>query len=76
MKGQFYMANQLKKTRTITDKISVKGMLSEDGTTITYMNNKVEEEITIAECLNIFKGKPIDFSIQQKSEDELSEDEE
>ncbi len=76
MKGQFHMANQFKKTRTITDKISVKGILSEDGTTITYMNDKVEEEITIAECLNIFKGKPVDFSIQQKSEDELPEGEE
>ncbi len=76
MKGQFYMANQLKKTRTITDKISVKGMLSEDGTTITYMNDKVEEEITIAECLKAFLGKPVDFSISVKSEDELPEDEE
>lgn len=68
------MANQLKKTRTITDKVSVKGMLSYDGTTITYMNDKVEEEITVAECLNLFKGKFIDFSISVKSEDELLED--
>ena len=67
------MANQLKKTRTITDKVSVKGTLSEDGTTITYLNDKVEEEITVAECLNAFKGKDIDFSISQKSEDELPE---
>lgn len=48
------MANQLKKTRTITDKVSVKGVLSEDGATISYMNDKVEEEITIAECLKAF----------------------
>lgn len=70
------MANQLKKTRTITDKISVKGILSEDGTTITYMNDKVEENITITECLKAFLGKPVDFSISVKSEDELPEDEE
>ena len=70
------MANQLKKTRTITDKVAVKGILSEDGTTITYMNDKVEEQITVAECLNIFKGKPIDFSVSVKSEDDLPEDEE
>lgn len=75
MKGKF-MANQLKKTRTITDKVAVKGILSEDGTTITYMNDKVEEQITVAECLNIFKGKPIDFSVSVKSEDDLPEDEE
>lgn len=68
-----YMANQLKKTRTITDKVSVKGILSEDGTIITYMNDKMEEEITIAECLKVFLGKPVDFSISVKSEDELPE---
>lgn len=69
------MANQLKKTRTITNKVSVKGVLSEDGATISYMNDKVEEEITIAECLKAFLGKPVDFSISVKSEDELPEEE-
>ena len=44
------MASQLKKTRTITDKVSVKGQLSEDGSKITYLDeDKVEQEITIAE---------------------------
>jgi hypothetical protein len=71
------MANQLKKTRTITDKVSVKGTLSEDGTTITYLNeDKNEEEITVAECLNVFKGKPIDFSVSLKSESDIPEDDE
>ena len=68
------MANQLKKTRTITDKVSVKGILSEDGTTISYMNDKVEEKITVAECLKAFLGKPVDFSISIKSEDELPDE--
>lgn len=68
------MANQLKKTRTITDKVSVKGILSDDGKVITYMNDKTEEEITIAECLKAFLGKPVDFSISIKSEDELPEE--
>lgn len=70
------MANQLKKTRTITDKVSVKGVLSEDGTVITYMNDKVEEEITVTECLKSFLGKPVDFSISVKSEDELPDEDE
>lgn len=70
------MANQLKKTRTITDKVSVKGILSEDGTVITYMNDKVEEDITVTECLKAFLGKPIDFSISVKSEDELPDEDE
>ena len=64
--------SQLSKTRTITDKVSVKGILSEDGTTITYTDeNKIEQEITVADCLNIFKGKPIDFSVSIKSEDDI-----
>ena len=68
--------SQLSKTRTITDKVSVKGMLSEDGTTITYTDeNKIEQEITVADCLNIFKGKPIDFSVSIKSEDDIPNEE-
>ena len=68
--------SQLSKTRTITDKVSVKGMLSEDGTTITYTDeNKIEQEITVADCLNIFKGKPIDFSVSIKSEDDIPSEE-
>lgn len=70
------MANQLKKIRTITDKVSVKGTLSENGTTITYLNDKAEEEITITECLKPFLGKPIDFSISVKSEDEIPDEDE
>ena len=68
--------SQLSKTRTITDKVSVKGILSEDGTTITYTDeNKIEQEITVADCLNIFNGKPIDFSVSIKSEDDIPNEE-
>ena len=68
--------SQLSKTRTITDRVSVKGMLSEDGTTITYTDeNKIEQEITVADCLNIFKGKPIDFRVSIKSEDDIPNEE-
>lgn len=52
----------------------MKGILSEDGTVITYMNDKVEEEITVSDCLKVFLGKPVDFSISVKSEDELPEE--
>lgn len=69
------MANQLKKTRTITDKVAVKGMLSEDGTTITYTDeNKIEQNISVADCLKAFIGKTIDFSVSIKSEDEFPEE--
>lgn len=67
--------SQLTKTRVITDKVAVKGILSEDGTTITYTDeNKVEQDISVADCLKSFVGKPIDFSVSIKSEDELPEE--
>lgn len=72
----FIVASNLKKTRTITDKVSVKGILSEDGTTITYTDeNKIEQDVSVADCLNNFKGKPIDFSVSVKSEDGLPDEE-
>lgn len=71
------MANQLKKTRTITDKVTVKGILSDDALVITYLDeDKEEREITVAECLNAFKGAQIDFSVSLKTECELPDDEE
>lgn len=67
--------SQLTKARVITDKVAVKGILSEDGATITYTDeNKVEQDISVADCLKSFVGKPIDFSVSIKSEDELPEE--
>lgn len=69
--------SQLTKTRVITDKVAVKGMLSEDGTTITYTDeNKLEQDISVVDCLKSFVGKTIDFSVSIKSEDELPEEDE
>lgn len=66
------MANQLKKTRTITDKITVKGKLSEDGLKFYYLDeDKLEREITIAECLKPFLDEYVDFAISLKTESEL-----
>ena len=70
------MASQLKKTRTVTDKVSIKGgLLSEDGSTITYTDeNKNEQEISVADCLKMFLGNYIDFSVSVKSEGEIPEE--
>jgi hypothetical protein len=66
------MANQLKKIRTITDKVSVNGTLSEDGNVITYLNeDKNEEDISVKDCLKAFFGKDISFSVSVKTEDEI-----
>ena len=66
--------------RNITDKLSVKGILSEDGTFITYTDeNDVEQEVKISDLLNAFKNQPIEFGVALKSDEDLdviaSEDE-
>lgn len=67
------MANsRLSFKRTTTDKVTVKGLLSEDGTYITYKDeNKIEQDIKIADVLNAFKNQPIDLSVTLKSEEDL-----
>lgn len=58
--------------RSITDKLSVKGVLSEDGTTITYTDeNDIEQDVKVSDLLNVFKNQPIEFSVQLKSDEEL-----
>lgn len=58
--------------RNIVDKLSVKGILSEDGTFITYMDeNDVEQDVKIADLLNTFKNQSIEFGVSLKSDEEL-----
>lgn len=58
--------------RNIVDKLSVKGILSEDGTFITYMDeNDVEQDVKIADLLNAFKNQSIEFGVSLKSDEEL-----
>ena len=67
--------------RNITDKLSVKGVLSEDTATIAYTDeNDIEQEVKIADLLNAFKNQSIEFAVQLKSDEDLelieSEDDE
>ena len=67
--------------RNITDKLSVKGILSEDGTFITYTDeNDIEQDVKISDLLNAFKNQPIEFAVSLKSDEDLdlvtSEDDE
>lgn len=58
--------------RNITDKLSVKGILSEDGTFITYTDeNDLEQEVKISDLLNAFKNEPIEFGVSLKSDEDL-----
>lgn len=64
------------KKRTITDKLILKGVMSEDGEFITYTDNDDnEEEIEILDALSVFKGKTIDLSVTMKAEGEMPESE-
>ena len=81
MKGGFQMAkSKLQFKRNITDKLSVKGVLSEDGTFITYTDeNDIEQDIKISDLLNAFKNQSIEFGVSLRSDEDLdvieSEDE-
>ena len=67
--------------RNIIDKLSVKGVLSEDGTYITYTDeNNSEQDVKISDLLKAFINQPIEFGVSLKSDEDLdlitSEDEE
>jgi len=62
----------LSSKRTITDKITVKGILSEDGTYITYTDeNEEEKTISFLEFNKSFRGCPFELTATRKTEDEL-----
>ena len=72
--------SKLQFKRNITDQLSVKGILSEDGTFVTYKDeNDIEQEVKISDLLNAFKNQEVNFSVSLKSDEDLdviaSEDE-
>lgn len=72
MNKETIMKSKLNFKRSITDKLSVKGVLSEDGTTITYTDeNDIEQDVKVSDLLNVFKNQPIEFGVQLKSDEDL-----
>ncbi len=58
--------------RNITDKLSVKGVLSENGTYITYTDeNDNEQDVKVSDLLKAFINQPIEFGISLKSDEDL-----
>lgn len=58
--------------RNITDKLSVKGVLSEDGIYITYTDkNDVEQDVKVSDLLKAFINQPIEFGVSLKSDEDL-----
>lgn len=68
------MANLTHK-KTVTEKVVIKGILSDDGKTITVMEKDVEKDVTIQDYVNKFVGEYIEVTLQIKSEDDLSDEE-
>lgn len=63
-----------KYTKTITEKITVKGELSADGLSITYFDkDEGEIVVNVADCLKPFYGEEITFSIAVKDEQEIED---
>lgn len=72
MKGNFMAKSKLSFKRNITDKLSVKGVLSEDGTFITYTDeNDVEQDVKVSDLLKAFINQPIEFGVSLKSDEDL-----
>lgn len=65
--------SKLQFKRNVTDQLSVKGILSEDGAFVTYKDeNDIEQEVKISDLLNAFKNQEINFTVSLKSEDDLN----
>jgi hypothetical protein len=73
MKGISIMSkSKLQFKRNITNKLSVKGILSEDGTFISYTDeNDIEQDVKISVLLKAFINQPIEFSVSLKSDEDL-----
>ena len=58
--------------RNVTDQLSVKGILSEDATEISYIDeNDNEQTVKISDLLSVFADKDIDFSVSLKKNEDL-----
>ena len=58
--------------RNITDKLLVKGVLSEDGIYITYTDeNDNEQDVKVSDLLKAFINQPIEFAVSLKSDEDL-----
>ncbi len=68
------MSNFYKHVRTNQDSIHVRGILSDDGTEITYLNKDKEEiSINVLDCLKNYIGEEVSFSVSVKEEMEIED---
>ena len=66
------MAKNRKFNKQTTYKFSVNGIVSDDGTTITYVNDDGEDAVlTINECFCNFSGQLVSFLLTNKVDEDL-----
>ena len=66
------MAKQFAYKKTITESMTVKGVVNEDATTITFLNDEKDEvTVKIQELLDKFASQTVSLSIKTQSDEEL-----
>ena len=70
------MACTYKHTKTVTDTVKVKGIVTADGNEIIFTNKDGQEEtMEIAPIFKRFAGEGINFTLTSKDEMDLSDEE-
>lgn len=62
--------------RSCEDKYVVKGVLSEDATTIHVVEKDFEKDIVLKDCLDEFTGEHVEITIKSKTEEDLLDSDE
>ena len=71
------MAKQLSYKKTTTESVTAKGILNDDATTITYLNEDKEEvTIPVQALLEKFASQAVSLSIKTQTDEELEIEEE
>ena len=66
------MAKQFAYKKTVTESMTVKGIINEDATTITFLNDEKDEvTVKIQELLDKFASQTVSLSIKTQSDEEL-----
>lgn len=60
--------------KTLTEKIQIKGVLSDDATMITVSDKEEEFEVALQDFLNRFVGEYVEITLSSKEEQDLSDE--
>lgn len=64
----------LKHVKTLVEKIQIKGVLSDDGKTITVTEKDDEFDVTLQDYIDKFRGEYLELTFSTKQEEDLSEE--